>query len=102
NFRTRHFFLAVAHSDVARPIAYVLAVLVLRCAKENHRVPALTPANVVVPKDLHEVARLRLGKIGKIAAEPELVKQSRRAGSVRIPASPHAFAVALLANDQLI
>src|SRR5690349_15994997 len=74
----------------------------LCCAEENHRVTAFTPANVIVPENLHEIAGLGLLEAGKVVSKSELVKQSRRAGTVRVPASPHAFAVVLIANDQLI
>jgi len=63
---------------------------------------AFTPSDIVVPKNFHEIAGLRLREIGKVPAEPELIKQSRRARAVRIPPSPHAFSVMLIANDQLV
>src|SRR6516162_2293674 len=74
----------------------------LRRAEKNHRMSAFALADIVVPKDFHEIAGLRLRKIGKVPAEPELVKQTRGAGTVRIPASPNAFTIVLIANDELV
>ena len=59
-------------------------------------------ADVIVPKDFHEITRLRLREISEVTAKPKLVKQSRCSRAVRVPASPHSFAVALVANDELI
>src|SRR5437870_13613840 len=80
----------------------MLTVRPIHCSEENDRVTALAPAHVFVPKDFHEVARLRLRKIGEVVTEPELMEQARRAGTVCIPAAPNSFAVALVADDQLI
>src|SRR6516165_8506378 len=74
----------------------------LRRAEKNHRMSAFALADIVVPKDFHEIAGLRLRKIGKVPAEPELVKQTRGAGTVRVPASPNAFTIVLIANDELV
>src|SRR5690242_21238767 len=63
---------------------------------------AFAAADVVVPENFHEIAGLRLCEIGEVPAEPELVKQSTGAGTVRVPSAPNAFAVVLIANDQLI
>src|SRR6476619_2855337 len=71
-------------------------------AKKNHGVAAFTTTHIVVPKDFHEIARLRLRKIGEVSAQAEFVKQSRGSGTVRVPTSPHAFTVMLVANDQLV
>src|SRR5262249_6814205 len=61
--RAGHFLLAITHSDIARPIADVFTVRVLRRAKIDHGMTALAPAYVIVPKDFHEIARLRLREI---------------------------------------
>ena len=56
----RNFLFAIAHSDVARPEADVFAVRMIRCSKKNHRVSAFALTDVIVPKDFHKIARLRL------------------------------------------
>src|SRR5689334_17456709 len=63
---------------------------------------AFATADFVVPEDLHEIARLRLAEIRKITAESKLIKQTRGAGTVCVPPSPHPFAIMLVPNDQLI
>src|SRR5438552_3578133 len=63
---------------------------------------ALTAPDALRPKDFHEISRLRLSEAVEIAAETEFMKKARRAWSVRVPAAPNAFAVALISNDQLI
>src|SRR5258708_35232002 len=60
------------------------------------------PTDIFVPENFHEIARLRLRKVGEISSESELVKQTRGSGSVRIPATPNAFAVVLVANHKLV
>ena len=97
-----NFLLAVAVRDVARPEAHVLAVGMIRRPEKNDGVAAFAPADVIVPENFHEIARLRLREIGEVVAEAELVKQTRSSGSVRIPATPNTFAILLIANDELI
>jgi len=62
----------------------------------------LAPTDILVPKNLHEIARLCLRKIGEVPAEPKLVKQAACSGAVGVPATPNPFAIVLIANDQLI
>jgi hypothetical protein len=38
--------------------------------------------------------------IVEISTKPQLVKQTRSARAICIPAAPHTFSVALVANDQ--
>jgi hypothetical protein len=64
--------------------------------------PVLEFADFGRPENFHEIARHRFFKIVEIFSEVQFVKQSRRPRAVRIPASPDAFAVALVANDQLL
>src|ERR1700730_15555073 len=63
---------------------------------------AFAPAHVLVPKDFHKISRPRLSKVIKIRAEPEFVKAPRRAGAIRIPASPNSFTITLISNDELV
>src|SRR4029077_1308578 len=63
---------------------------------------ALASADILAPEDFHKITRLRLCKIGEVAAQPEFVKQSRCPWAICIPAPPNAFTVMLIANDQLI
>jgi hypothetical protein len=63
---------------------------------------ALTTSDALRPKDFHEIAWTGLSEAVEVAAKAELMKKARRAWSVRVPASPNAFAVALVSNDQLI
>ena len=41
-------------------------------------------------------------EIGEVAAEAKLVEEPRGSGTVRIPPTPDAFPVVLVANDQLV
>src|SRR5207248_10300959 len=63
---------------------------------------AFASADILGPEDFHEITRLRLRKIGEVAAQPEFVKQARCPWAICIPATPNAFTVMLIANDQLI
>ena len=102
DFTARNFFYAVAHSNVTRPETNVLAVGMHRRPQKNHRVTAFSSSDILIPKNFHEITRLGLREIGKIAPKPEFVKQSRSARTVCIPATPDAFAIVLIANNQLI
>ena len=53
------------------------------------------------PENFHEVARLRLIKVIEVRSKPQLVKETGSARSIRVPATPDAFPVALISNDQL-
>src|SRR5439155_17041480 len=87
----------------ARPKAHVISIGLLFHSKKNDRVSVLGFADVLRPKNFHEIARLRLREIGKVAAKCQLLKEPRRAGAVRIPAPPDALAVALsVANHQFV
>src|ERR1700730_11438336 len=63
---------------------------------------ALAPADVLVPENFHEIARPRLGKVIKIRAEPEFVKETRCARTIRIPPAPHSLTVTLISNNELV
>src|ERR1700736_963948 len=97
-----NFLFAVTMRNVARPEAHVLAIGMVDCPEKDHRVAAFAPADILVPKNLHEIARLRLCEIGKVSSEAEFVKQTRGSGSVRIPPTPNPFAVVLIANHKLV
>ena len=60
----------------------------------------LVSANRARPENLHEIAGLGLIDIVKISTEPQLVKQTRGARAICVPAAPDAFSIALVANDQ--
>jgi len=62
----------------------------------------LVSANRARPENLHEIARLRLIDVVEIATEPKLVKEAPRARAICIPATPDAFSIALVANDQAL
>ena len=62
----------------------------------------LTFANLARPKYFHEIARLRLVKIIKILAKPQLVKKTCSAWSVCVPSAPGPFAIVLISNDELL
>src|SRR5262245_18156093 len=64
--------------------------------------PVLVSANRARPENLHEIAPLRLIDIIEISTEPQLVKQTRGARAICIPPAPHAFSIALVANDQVL
>ena len=64
--------------------------------------PVLTFANLARPKYFHEIARLRLVKIVKILAKPQLVKKTRGTWSVCVPSAPDPFAIVLISNDELL
>ena len=63
---------------------------------------AFAPADILVPKNFHEIAGLRLREISKVSSEAEFVKQTRGSGSVRVPATPNAFAIVLVTNHKLV
>ena len=54
------------------------------------------------PENFHEVTRLRLIDIVEISTKPQLVKETRRARAIRVPSSPDAFSIVLVANDQAL
>src|SRR5713226_323787 len=72
------------------------------CSKKNYRVTALASADIFVPENFHEIARLRLREIGEVPSEAQLVKQTRGSGTVGVPAAPNALAVVLIANHELV
>ena len=62
----------------------------------------LVSSHLARPENFHEIPRLRLIDIIKISAKPQLVKETSRAWAVRVPSSPDAFSIALVANDQAL
>ena len=62
----------------------------------------LVSANCAGPEDFHEVARLGSIDIVEVSTEPQLVKQTRSAWAICVPAAPNAFPIALVANDQTL
>ena len=58
---------------------------------KDDRMSALFLPDGVSPEDLHKVAGPRGREFGEVASEPELVKETRGARAVGIPASPDAF-----------
>jgi len=52
------------------------------------------------PENFHEIARLGLIEVVEVLAEPQLVKKTRRTGSVRIPTAPDSLAIVLIPNDE--
>jgi len=52
------------------------------------------------PENFHEVTRLRPVEIIEVLSKLQLIKKAGRAGAICIPATPYAFAVMLIADDQ--
>ncbi len=52
------------------------------------------------PENFHEVTRLRPVEIIEVLSKLQLMKKAGRAGAICIPATPDAFAVMLIADDQ--
>src|SRR2546421_7213361 len=63
---------------------------------------AFAPTDILVPKNFHEIAGLRLREIGKVSSEPKLMKKTTSSRTIGVPATPNAFAIVLIANHQLI
>jgi hypothetical protein len=59
-------------------------------------------ADLARPENFHKIARLGLIETVKVAAEPQLVKQTRSAGAICVPPAPDSFAIALISNDQAL
>ena len=62
----------------------------------------LVSSHLARPENFHEIPRLRLIDIIKISTKPQLVKETSRARAIRVPSSPDAFSIALVANDQAL
>ena len=57
-------------------------------------------AHLPRPENFHEIARLRLLEIIEVLSKLQPVKKASRARPICIPASPDAFAVALISDYQ--
>src|SRR5437763_4703973 len=99
---SRNFFFAVTARNITRPKADVFAVGVSYRPQKNDGVTVFASTDVLGPKNIHEIARLRLREIGEVPSEPELVKQTASSGAAGVPPTPHAFTIVLIANDELI
>ena len=64
--------------------------------------PMLVSPDLPRPEDFHEIARFRLIEVIEVLSKLQLVKQAGGAGSVCVPAAPHAFPVVLITDNQLI
>ena len=62
----------------------------------------LVSSHLSRPEYFHEIARLGLIDIVEVSTEPQLVKETRRAWAIRVPAAPDAFSIVLVANDQTL
>ena len=60
----------------------------------------LVSSHLARPENFHEIARLGLIEIIEISTKPQLVKQTRGARAICVPAAPDAFSIVLIANDQ--
>ena len=60
----------------------------------------LVSSHLARPENFHEIARLGLIDIVEISTKPQLVKQTRGARAICVPAAPDAFSIVLIANDQ--
>src|SRR5215475_797265 len=54
------------------------------------------------PENFHEVTGLGLIDFVEIPTEPQLVKQTRGSRAICVPATPDAFSIVLVANDQAL
>ena len=102
NLRSRNASLAVTGRHVARPIPNVFDALSHFRSQIDDRMAAFRFAHVFRPENLHEIAGTRFGKLIKVPAEPELVKQPGGSGTVCVPPAPDALTIALIANDQMV
>src|SRR4051794_31128574 len=80
----------------------VLTVRPFFGAEENHGMAALRFSDLLRPEDLHEVTWLGFGEVIEIPTQAKFMKQSRGPGAVSVPSSPDSFAVALIANHELV
>ena len=60
----------------------------------------LALSDFIAPENLHELARARFTPVGEILPQREFTKEPGGAGTVRVPPSPDAFAVALAVHEQ--
>jgi len=54
------------------------------------------------PKDFHEIAGLRLIETIEVVAEPQFVKETSCAWAISVPATPDAFPIVLISDDQVL
>src|SRR5206468_80064 len=99
-FASRHTLLAVAGGNIARPIPNVLTVWAILRSHENRGMSVLVSSHLARPENFHEITGLRLIDVVEISTEPQLEKETRRARAIRVPSSPDAFSIVLVANDQ--
>src|SRR5262249_28004944 len=100
DLRARHQLVPVTAGLVARPEVHILHPIDGVRPEQDHRMAALEFADFIVPPDLHEITRARLGPIGKIAPKLQFREEPRRAGTIGIPAAPEALAIALAMNGK--
>ena len=62
--------------------------------------PVLVSTDLPGPENLHEIARLGLVEIIEVLSKLQLMKKTGRAGAICVPATPDAFAIMLIADDQ--
>ena len=62
--------------------------------------PVFVSTDLPGPENFHEVTRLRPVEIIEVLSKLQLIKKAGRAGAICIPATPDAFAVMLIADDQ--
>ena len=99
---SRNFFFAVTARNIARPKTDIFAVGMIHRSEKDDRMTVFAPTDILVPKNFHEIARLRLREIRKVSSESEFVKQAASSGAVGVPAAPNPFAIALVANHKLV
>ena len=102
DFASRHALLAVTRGNIARPVTNVLTVRSILHSQKNRGVSVLVSSHLARPENFHEITRLRLIDIVEISTEPQLVKQTRGARAICVPAAPDAFSIALVTNDQAL
>ena len=62
----------------------------------------LISSHLARPENFHEITRPRLFDIVEISTKSQLVKQTRGARAICVPAAPDAFSIALVTNDQAL
>src|SRR5262249_6329902 len=102
DLRPRHTSLPVPKGNIARPKAHIIEAELLFRPEVNHGMAMFAATHLGRPKDLHEIARLSLREIIKVAANIQLVEKAGGAGTVGVPAAPNSLAIALIADHELI
>src|SRR2546425_7226351 len=102
NLVARHALFSVARRNVARPVADIFHAEPVLHSEKNRGMSVLTSAYLPRPEYFHKIAGARLVEIVEVVAKSELVKEAGCPRAVGIPATPNAFAIMLITNDELL